>query len=157
MLGTKRSDLRSVFRIVADSTGLARFPTLVQPNLAALKGWAVQMQGHSRLVAGWIPDFMVPQTVFDKDQASFLVGLVLRTDQLVFAVVLVTTFLHLSLQDPHPASVAGMIVDWAESTRIPTQQEQRIRYMIRGDQVARVGSVAVKVRKAVPFFVAMII
>lgn len=97
---------------------------LVQPNLAALEWGAVQVQGDSRCARGRIPDLVVADTVVDKDAAALVEGLVVRANQLaVDAVDLlsVTAFLYLPLQDAHPATITGMIMNRAKLPWIPAQ------------------------------------
>jgi len=143
--------------------GTGRFLTVVgiQPGPALLKGGRVQVQRHGQMSRILIAHLVIPHGIVDKGDLTLRVNLVVRAFQtgrrcsvvVVVGVdagvfvgdVSIPTLKHLALQHFHPASIARVIVNGRRSMRIPTQQEQRVRGTVGGNQIARVVARGVRV------------
>lgn len=115
----------------------------------------MQRHGTGTAVRRGVSDLVVPQRILDEDHAAVFAAVshVLGANELVIAAAFafpVAALPDLAPQYPHPASVAGVVVDGAFPARVPTQKQQRVRLVVRRDEVASVVFVGVGEGEARP-------
>ena len=140
-------DFHSIFRKVGIPTFRFIGEIRSTPTFALLKRWGIQVKCDSRLVLG-AANFVVPYIVSNVGQSALIVRFIRDAWQLF----VVPNFSNAPLLNLQPTAITWMIVDGRFLPSVPTQQQQRVVFVVRSNQVACVRFGLVEVSVSIPIF-----